>query len=178
MSNNVYAFTLQTAQITGGNPETVVNDATAQNPQGALMKWSDNVYRYVQFSTGSGVVAGAAGGVSHWKTLTIVNNATTPSYLVTSDQTDALSNLNSVSGILKGVITTLYYTWIGVGGVHTCLTASGTATTDSLIASVVDLTFGKVGQAATTNSLITYGAVIAAQVGGVSNNCLLNNLIW
>lgn len=179
MSNNVYSFTLQTAQVTTGTPETVCNDATAQNPLGALIKWGDNVYRYCQYNSGSGTVASAAAGVCHWKTLTIVAGpVTTPVYTVTGDQTDAIATLFSVAGIAKGVVTTLYYSWFGVGGMHSCSVAASTTVGDTMIGSVTDLTFQRIasGVGSATSAGI-YGSAYSAVAATVSN-VLLQNLIW
>lgn len=180
MANNLQAFTLQTAQVTTGTPETVCNDATPTNPLGAVMKYNDCVYRYVQSSAGTGTVATAAAGVAHWKTLTIGPNAgatTIPVWLVTGDQTDAIGGLSSVAGIYKGVVTTLYYTWIGIGGIHSCTTTTGTAAGDLMIGSVTDLTFGRVIGGFSAPGTVVYGVAYGAQSSTV-NNVLLQNLIW
>jgi hypothetical protein len=126
---------------------------------GQVIEDSGNLYRLVQFDNGSGNVASAAGGVAHWKTRA--------SYIVTSDQTDAQANLNSVAGGFLGVVTDLYYCYIQIGGLQAVTTDTTQAAGTALIASATDLTLN----ATTTNTkgnqliyAISYGTVSTTSV--------------
>lgn len=176
MANNLYSFTLQTVQVTTGTPETVVNDLVAQNPLGAIMKWNGNVYRYVKFDNGQGNVASTATGVLHWFTGGLDPSATAPLYTVTSDQTDALASINSIAGIGKGVITDAYFTFIGIGGVHSATCPVNTTIGNKMIGSATDLAFATLSDVATTTGIV-FGAAMTTVNGG-AGNVLLQNLIW
>jgi hypothetical protein len=174
MAHNLYSFTLQTVEIATGSPETVVNDATARNPVGAMVKWNGNVYRYVKFDNGSGNVASAAAGVLHWSALAPA--ADTPLYTATSDQTDALAGVNSVAGIAKGVVTDLYYTFIGVAGLHNATTSAATSAGMKVVGGTTDLTFDLLTAVGTT-TYIPYGRVLVTSATTTSS-VLLEGLIW
>lgn len=186
------AFTLQTAQVTGGNPETVVADATAMAPVGALIKFNGNLYRYVQYSTGASgsATAGSVGAVAYWKTLTPASTAAgaSPSLIVTCDASSALGGSgaaagNMVAGIVKGPVTTLYYTWIQVGGVATCQTTAATAAGDwvsgQTSANLQMLRYAAGSALANTASFNIVGiALDTRNATTTSNSILLQNLIW
>lgn len=178
MSNNIYAFTLQTATVTTGTPETVVADATAQNPVGALIKFSDNVYRYVKSVTGAGAVATAAAGMSYWKTLTL--GGATPAYTVTSDVSDSLAPVNGGAGIYKGVVTTAYFTWVACGGSHLVQCAASVVTSDKLYGhATTDLILTR-NAVATACPDLTYAIALESVSATVANQAtsLLTNMIW
>lgn len=143
--------------LTVGGGIASTNDAVAKNPLGTLYRYKGNLYRYVKFDNGSGDVASAAYGVSHWKTL----DPSAGTFTVTSDRTDALLNINGIAGIFGGVVTDGYYTWIQVGGLASVFVAAGTAVGDMQIGGATDLYFAHVDADGTLTSVL-FGVALTA----------------
>jgi hypothetical protein len=180
VTDGLFLFgTNQTAEVpsTPGN----ANDATPKAPLGCLYRVGGKVYRYVKFDNGSAVAA-AVGGAVHWSALDPPNSI----FTVTSDQSAGLG-ANLVAGILGCVVTDLYYTWIQVGGVATCLLDFTALVGDPVAGSVAgckcaysstDLKL-KLTAAATSPAAVVYGVLIAAaNYTAGTGSVLLQNLEW
>ena len=175
-TNNLQAQYIQTAQV--GTPETVVSEPVAKSPLGALIKFNDNVYRYVKFDNGVGNVAAAAAGFVYWKVLTLGGDPSV--WTVTSDVSDSLAPVNGGAGVLKGVVTDLHHTWIGVGGVHLVQTAAAVVTGDKLYGhATTDLILTR-NAVATATPDQCYGIALESVSATVASQtkCLLMNLAW
>lgn len=157
----------QTIEISTGNPETV-NDASQKAPLGAIVRYKGKLYRYVLFNNGQGNVASAAGGVAYWFAL----NPATPTFTVTSDETDTIANINGVAGLFGAVITDGNYCFVQVGGTATAKTAASTAAGDHCIGSTTDLTFGRVA-AGTAPTDIVFATSQSARNGTDGTNTVL-----
>ncbi len=152
-----------------------IADATLKWTPGALALWKGNWYKYVKFNNGTGNVASAAGGVVHWMAAGL--NPLTGLFTVTSDQTDALALLNSVAGIILGVVTDLYWCWVQVGGVAVdCLVDAATVAGDHMIGGTTDLTFGLTAAALAVVGT-EFGTALEADTAGKAD-VLLRNLLW
>lgn len=94
-------------------------DANANGPQfslGQLGVTSDGkVYKYVQYDSGAGAVAAAAGNVAYYYTLDGYKNNQ-----VTSDLSDSVE---LGAGVLQAVLTDGDYGWIQIKGPATLTTA-------------------------------------------------------
>ena len=97
------------------------NDSSAQWTTGTVVtvetSEGSKKYRYVQYSTGAGTVAAAAGNVAYYQKIA---TAGVVAYIVTSD----LSDSDEVgAGVLQAAVTDDYYGWVQVTGVATVTTA-------------------------------------------------------
>lgn len=149
------------------------NDASAKNLPGIIIRYNGKLYRYVQFDDGAAVTAVAA-GVVYWKTLTPASGI----FIATSDESAGLAGVNGVAGILGGVVTDQYYTWIQVGGPATVKVASGTIASDNMTGSATDLTLDPVhaGNALPNN---IFGVALDARESTLGTaTVLLQNLVW
>ena len=97
------------------------NDASAQWTPGSVVTLDTSAgtkkYKYVQYSTGAGTVAAAAGNVAYYQKIA---TAGVGAVIVTSD----LSDSDEVgAGVLQAALTDDYYGWVRVAGVATLTTA-------------------------------------------------------
>ena len=69
----------QVQQVPSAGPGSA-NDSVAKAIIGSLYRENGKVWRYVQFDSGTGAVASAAGGAAHWKSLDPPNGT----FIVTS----------------------------------------------------------------------------------------------
>ena len=150
------------------------NDAVQKAPLGILYRHKGNVYRYVQFDNGTDDVAAAAGGVAHWKSLDPANGL----FIVTSSYATIVGK-NLIGGILLGVVTDQYYTWIQVGGVAMCYVANSTVAGDLCIYGSTNLYFARAAADAAVVGL-PFGVAMEAKSNTTSNKAyvLLLNMIW
>ncbi len=92
-----------------------INDKSPMFRPGDEFETADGkVWLYAQFDNGAGNVASANGGAAYWKTYA--------SGIVTSDKTDAEVGAaipHGCAGILQGVVTDQYYTWLQKRGRRT-----------------------------------------------------------
>lgn len=154
------------------------NDATAVNPIGGKMRYNNQIWRYVQHNAGSGTVTPSAGAPAYAKTLTPAGTSTAvPSFTVTADQTDSVAGLMAVGvyGQFTTAPTTLYYTWIQIGGVANAL-APGAVAGDKLIGSATDNQFDKIAGSG-TQTYPLMGVVCGTSASGLSPT-LLTNMDW
>ncbi len=159
------------AGLIGGIAST--NDSVQKAPLGVLYRHKGNVYRYVKFDDGAAVAA-VAGGVVHWLTIDPANG----SFVVTSDESGSIG-LNLIAGILLGVVTDQYYTWVQVGGVAMANVADSTVAGDVCISGTTDLAFDRLAADAT----ITYkpfGVALEAKSNTTTGKAytLLLGMIW
>jgi hypothetical protein len=173
MANETFGYVL-TPDISGGNPRTA-NDATQKQPLGSLYRWKGDTYMYVKFDDGAGNVAAEDGAVVYWKTFT--PSAATPVLTVTTDQSDALgASVNSVAGVLGGVITDGNFCWIQVSGrKNGSKTAASVAIGDMLIGSATDKEFARVAAGVAPTNIV-FGRALSAVSGGKSDVLLMNLL--
>lgn len=170
---DIYIGYSQTPQLpsNGGAPDTA-NDATATNPLGIRCRWKGNTYRYVLFSNGTGDVASAAKGAAYWSAL----NPQTPTYTVTSDESDSLFGINGAAGIFGGVVTDGYYTWIQCAGLRQVTATGAFVTGDKIIGSSTDLTFGRIALGS-NNTDVVFGVVQSGSTSG-GPTVLLQAMDW
>lgn len=155
-------FPVQTVHLGRAGTFASFNEATLPigGQLGVTVEDQGKVYRLVKFDNGVGNVASVAGGVVHWK-----DRANS---VVTSDQTDAQATINSVAGATLGVITDLYYCFIQIGGLQTCLVAAATAVGDAMVGSTTDNTFGRTASG-TAPVGVPYAIAYSAISGGTSS---------
>lgn len=151
------------------------NDAVAKNPVGGMIRRHNGLFRYVQLSTGTGVVAPVAGAPAYAKTFTPDGSSTAvPVFTVTPDQSDSVAGLQPVGVFLTQsvTLTTLYYCWIQVAGRGSTV-APGAVGGSVIIGSSTDNTFAIIADgSAITN--IPVGRVCGASSGGLSPTILFN----
>lgn len=120
-------FPLQTIWLGRTGSFATFNEPSLQFPGqlGAIVEDNGKVYRLVQSSGGTGSVATVAGGRAVWKTRA--------SSLVTMDVTDGeAGGVNDCAGAYLGVVTTLYYCYIQIGGTQSLLSDGSVAKGDLL----------------------------------------------
>jgi hypothetical protein len=172
MSDQVMYQPNQVVELPAAGPQ-YANDATAKNIPGMVIRYGGKLYRYVQFDDGAAVTA-VAGGVVHWKTLTVGSGI----FIVTSDVTYSTASVNGVAGILGCIVTDQYYTWIGVGGPHTCVVAASTVAGDRMVGSLTDLAFDRVAAGGSAPNNVFGIALDTRETTYGTATVLLQNLVW
>lgn len=162
----------QVVELPQDGPQAA-NDAIAKNIPGMIIRYNGKLYRYVQFDDGAAVTAVAA-GVLYWKSL----SPAAGTFIATSDESAGIAGVNGVAGVLGGVVTDQYYTWIGVGGPHTVKVASGTIASDTMTGSATDLTLDPIhaGNSLPNNPFGT--ALDNRETTFGTATILLQNLVW
>jgi hypothetical protein len=168
-----------TMNISGAYPGDIAttNDATQKAPLGTLYRHKGNVYRYVLFENGANgqqtAVAAVAGGVVHWYSLDPANGL----FTVTSAYA-AAKGKNLLAGVLLGVVTQGYYTWIQVGGVALLAGVdASTAAGEIMIYSSTNQRFGRCAVDAALVGL-PFGVALAVDAPTNFGPVLLHNMIW
>lgn len=156
------------------------NDLNPVNPIGGKMRWNNQVWRYVRHNAGTGVVTPVNGGPAWGKSIIPAATATAvPVFTVTPDQTDSLFSHTPV-GVYQCAVgsepTTLYYTWIAVGGVINCLVPGGVEA-DMIIGSTTDSQFGRIAEGSNLTETQVGIRMEGASSSGLSP-VLLMNMDW
>lgn len=142
--------------------DLAANDATPEFTPGDIATVKDEngikTYKYVQYSTGAGTVAAAAGNVAYYQK---VATAGVVGYIVTSDVSDS----DGVgAGVLQAALTDDYYGWVQVGGVAT-LTTALTAGADGNALTAVGAGDGTLDVSAlVTDAVVAYALDASAKV--------------
>jgi len=138
---------------------TSTGDSTPQVNPGSLAMVNGYLYRYVEFDNGTAVAA-AAGGLAYWKT--------PATFVVSSDYSDAGSDISNVAGIFQSVLTDAYFGWILVSGYYATITTNGDddiSQGDWLIGSSTDLACNSVA-AGVAPTYRPFGLAMADDVDG------------
>lgn len=152
MPMNGRFFPIQTVWLGRTGAFATFNEPSLQFPGqlGAIVEDEGKCYRLVQHSGGTGAVATVAGGRSIWKTRA--------STLVTMDVTDGeAGGVNDCAGAYLGVITTLYYCYIQMGGSQSLLSDGSVAKGDLMTGgSTTDGEFDTIGGATELAVAVAY----------------------
>lgn len=154
------------------------NDSAPQNPIGGMIRWNNQLLRYVKHAAGTGAVTPAAGAPAYAKVLTPGATATAvPVVTVTADQTDSVMGLKALGTYMQFTTapTDGYYIWIIVAGVANCKVA-GAIAGDKLIGSATDNQFDIIA-AGSAQTYPLLGTVCGASSGGLSPT-MLQDMDW
>jgi hypothetical protein len=98
------------------------NSATALHTPGEVVEVVTSTglkrYKYVNYESGTGSIAAAAGNVAYF-----LDGSDFDGYTVTSDVSDTVANM--VAGVLQAAITDEYWGWVQTWGYYATVTTNG-----------------------------------------------------
>lgn len=136
------------------------NDETPKFKPGAIgQSYDGKLYKYLQYNSGAGAVAAAAGNVAYYYA-----PSGTSAGAITVATSDLSDSANVGAGVLQAVLTTLYYGWFQIKGPAT-LTTALTAGADGNALTPAGSTDGTLDvSAAVTDAICAYAIDASAKI--------------